>query len=314
MAPAPDGLDPDVAALLDELRARGEPAMFADVLDADGVDEARRRYADGLRATVRPVPRVPEVVEDPDDPAAVPLRLHRPAGGCSGATVVFVHGGGWTLGGGAAYDPVGARLAEDTGALVVAVDYRLAPDHPFPDPYDDVVDAVRRAVTERAPDPSRCALVGDSAGANLALGAALVLRDEGVPLAAQALVYPATDFEARYPSMTDNADGYWLTTQDVKTSSRLYLAGRDPRGDHRLSPLRAPTLAGLPPTVLALAGFDPLHDAGAALGEALAGAGVEVRVLENPGLVHGFLGFTAVVPAADAAVAALHAEIAGLLA
>jgi acetyl esterase len=240
----------------------------------------------------------------------VPVRFHDPAGEPD-ALVVFLHGGGWVVGGGDAYDPVAARLAAETGARVAAVDYRLAPEHPFPAALDDALAATRQLLGEV--DHRAWALVGDSAGANLAAGVALALRDEDVRPAGSLLYYPPTDFEARYPSLAENAEGYWLTGRDIKACSRLYLDGYDPRGDARVSPLRASSLAGLAPTIVATAGFDPLRDAGAAFAEALAAAGSPVRLREHPTLAHGFLGFTADVPAADAAVAALHAELAALL-
>ncbi len=294
-------------ALLARFAARGEPAMF------DGaVGDARARFAAGLRETAGEAPRAPEARDRP-----TPVRVHRPARRTSDGLAVFVHGGGWVLGGGDAYDSVAARLADDLGAVVAAVDYRLAPEHPFPAPLEDTLAAVRALLADPPDadvDPDRWALVGDSAGGNLAAVAALTLRDEGVRPAGTLLLYPATDFEARYPSLTENAEGYWLTARDVRTCSKLYLAGHDPRGDTRLSPLRAPSLAGLGPTIVATAGLDPLRDAGHAYADALAAAGSPVRRREHPGLAHGFYGFTGAVPAADAAVTALHAELADLLA
>lgn len=305
--------DPEVVALLARWHDRGEPEMFAGTDTPAGVSAARERYAALLAETVRPVPASPD--PGPDD-APVPLRVHRPAGPATGAVVVHVHGGGWVLGGGAAYDPVAQRLADDTGAVVVAVDHRLAPEHPFPAPYDDVVAAtawVRGHAARWDADPARLGLAGDSAGANLVAGAALALRDAGTPAAAALLVYPPPDFEARYPSLAEHAEGRFLTARDVKACSRLYLAGHAPRGDTRVSPLRA-DLTGLGPTIVATAGSDPLRDAGHALADALVAAGVDGRRREHPALTHGFLGFTGVSAACDEAVAALHAEFAALLA
>ncbi|WP_328306461.1 alpha/beta hydrolase [Actinomycetospora sp. NBC_00405] len=296
---AESALDPGIRALLD--RWTDEPEMF------DGtVDESRARFVAQMREAGGAPTREPELGEA----GGVPVRTHRPARRTSDALVVFLHGGGWVLGGGDVYDAAADRLADDLGAVVVAVDYRLAPEHPFPVPLDDVLAAVRALLAE---GPERYALVGDSAGANLAAVAALVLRDEGRAPDALLLVYPPPDFEARYPSLAENAEGYWLSARDVRACSKLYLAGHDPRGDARLSPLRASSLAGLPPTIVATAGFDPLRDAGHAFADALIAAGVDARRREHPGLVHGFYGFTAV-PAADAAVSALHAELAEVLA
>ncbi|HEY2221664.1 alpha/beta hydrolase [Actinomycetospora sp.] len=307
-----DGVDPEVDALLAGLRERGEPAMFAGTDTVGGVDAARARFAALMTETVRPVHGTPELVGD----GPVPLRVHRPAAEESGALVVHVHGGGWVLGGGDVYDPVAQRLADDTHAVVVAVDHRLAPEHPFPAPYDDVLAAVDWVVEHAArwhADPTRLGLAGDSAGANLVAGAALARRDAGTPAVATLLVYPPPDFEGRYPSVRENGAGYFLTAQDVVACSKLYLAGTSPRGEPRVSPMRA-GLAGLGPTVVATAGFDPLRDAGHAFAEALADAGVDVRRREHPSLIHGFLGFTGVSGACDAAVAALNAELADLLA
>ncbi len=291
-------LDPGIRALLD--RWADEPEMF------DGtVAESRARFVMQMREAGGAPARAPELGEA----GGVPVRTHRPATRTSDALVVFLHGGGWVLGGGDVYDATADRLADDLGAVVAAVDYRLAPEHPFPAPLDDVLAAVRALLAD---GPERYALVGDSAGANLAAVAALALRDEGRAPDALLLVYPPPDFEARYPSLAENAEGYWLSARDVRACSKLYLAGHDPRGDVRLSPLRAPSLAGLPPTIVATAGFDPLRDAGHAFADALIAAGVDARRREHPGLVHGFYGFTAV-PAADAAVSALHAELAEVL-
>jgi acetyl esterase len=293
------------------MRDRGEPAMFAGTETAEGVAAARARYAALMVETVRPVDRGPELVTD----GPVPLRVHRPEGGASGALVVFVHGGGWVLGGGDVYDPVAQRLADDTRAVVVAVDHRLAPEQPFPVPHGDVLTALDWVVAHADrwdADPARLGLAGDSSGANLVAAAALARRDTGAPAAVTLLVYPPPDFEGWYPSVRENGEGYFLTAADVVACSRLYLAGASPRGDARLSPLRA-DLTGLGPTIIATAGFDPLRDAGHAFADALAQAGVDVRRREHPSLVHGFLGFTDVSTACDDAVAALHAEVAAAL-
>lgn len=302
-----NGVDPEVAALLARLRDRDEPAMFAGTDTEDGVDAARGRFAALMVETARPAAAVPEVVDD----GPVPLRVHRPVGEESGAIVVHVHGGGWVLGGGGVYDPVAQRLADDTHAVVVAVDHRLAPEHPFPAPYDDVLAAVDWVVDHadrwRA-DPTRLGLAGDSAGANLVAGAALARRDSGTPAVGTLLVYPPADFEGRHPSVRENGEGRFLTAGDVVACSKLYLDGTSPKGEPRLSPLRA-DLTGLGPTIVATAGFDPLRDAGHAFAEALAAAGVDVREREHPALVHGFVGFTGVSAACDAAVGALNAEL-----
>jgi acetyl esterase len=303
--------DPDVAALLARWSERGEPAMFEGTDTPEGIEAARERYAALLRETVRPARAAPEVRDD----GPVPVRLHHPAERTTATLVVHAHGGGWVLGGGEVYDPVVQRLADDTGAVVAALDYRLAPEHRFPAPLHDVLAGLAWAVDhagEWDADPARVALVGDSAGANLVAGAALARRDRREPVVGTLLVYPPPDFEGRYPSVRENGEGHFLTAGDVVACSRLYLGSASPRGDIRLSPLRA-DLTGLGPTIVATAGLDPLRDAGRAFAEALTAAGVDARLREHPTLVHGFLGFTGVVPAADDAVGALHREFAALI-
>jgi acetyl esterase len=303
--------DPDVAALLARWSERGEPAMFEGTDTPEGIEAARERYAALLRETVRPARAAPEVRDD----GPVPVRLHHPAERTTATLVVHAHGGGWVLGGGEVYDPVVQRLADDTGAVVAALDYRLAPEHRFPAPLHDVLAGLAWAVDhagEWDADPARVALVGDSAGANLVAGAALARRDRREPVVGTLLVYPPPDFEGRYPSVRENGEGHFLTAGDVVACSRLYLGSASPRGDIRLSPLRA-DLTGLGPTIVATAGLDPLRDAGRAFAEALTAAGVDARLREHPTLVHGFLGFTGVVPAADDAVAALHREFTALI-
>ncbi|WP_018335775.1 alpha/beta hydrolase [Actinomycetospora chiangmaiensis] len=303
--------DPDVAALLARWAERGEPAMFAGTDTDEGIAAARDRFAALVRETVRPADAAPEVRDD----GPVPVRVHRPAERRTDALVVHAHGGGWVLGGGDVYDPIAARLADDTGAVVVAVDYRLAPEHRFPKPLHDVLGGLAWAVDHAADwdvDPHRVALAGDSAGANLVAGAALARRDRRQSVVGTLLVYPPPDFEGRYPSVRENGEGFFLTAGDVVACSKLYLGSANPRGDIRLSPLRA-DLAGLGPTIVATAGLDPLRDAGRAFAEALTAAGVDARLREHPTLVHGFVGFTGAVPAADEAVAALHREFAALI-
>ena len=193
---------------------------------------------------------------------------------------MHVHGGGWVLGGGAVYDPVAQRLADDTGAVVVAVDHRLAPEHPFPTPYDDVlaaVDWVADHADRWHADPARLGLAGDSAGANLVAGAALARRDAGTPAAATLLVYPPPDFEGRYPSVRENGDGI-LPRRRRRRGVQQALPGRHLTEGRPAALPAAGRLAGLGPTIIATAGFDPLRDAGQAFAEALAAAGVDVRL------------------------------------
>ncbi|MEV7523588.1 alpha/beta hydrolase [Streptomyces sp. NPDC091371] len=185
----------------------------------------------------------------------IPVRVYRPPTQGPVPTVVFFHGGGWLTGDLDSHDDVARRLCRDVEAVVVAVDYRLSPEHPFPAGYDDCLAAARHVadhIEDCGARPDRLALAGDSAGANLAAVVALDFRDERRPLAAQLLVYPATDFDGDYPSRTQNTTGYVLSHQDILDLQHLY-AGDDPavRSSARVSPLRADSHAGLAPAVIA---------------------------------------------------------------
>jgi len=177
---------------------------------------------------------------------------------------------------------------------VVAVDYRLAPEHKFPAAFDDAWAAlchVAARATEFGIDPRRVALCGDSAGGNLAAAIALQARDTGGPLlSAQILFYPVTDMEMRHDSYRRNADGFLLTTASVAWFRDHYLRHSQDRADWRASPLRAASLAFLPPTMIVTAGCDPLCDEGDEFAARLAAAGVPVVHRPMPGFIHGFIG------------------------
>lgn len=201
--------------------------------------------------------------------------------------------------------------------MVVAVDYRLAPEHPFPAGYDDCLAAARHVadhIEEYGGRPDRLALAGDSAGANPAAIVALAFRDEHRPLAAQLLTYPTTD-DGDHPSRVRNADGYLLSRQDV-LDLRFPYAGDDPavRACARVSPLRADSHAGLAPAVIGTAQYDPLRDEGNACAAALTEAGVDVFARTYDGLIHAFLHLFRASPASDAAVTELHAQFKARLA
>jgi acetyl esterase len=205
--------------------------------------------------------------------------------------VVYFHGGGFVSGDLRMGDWMCGAVAGDLDAVVVSIEYRLAPEHPFPagleDCYAGLLWAVEHAA-EFGAERERLGVMGESAGGNLAAVVALMARDSGAPVIRhQALLYPATgagDTESR----RTNADAYILTAADMRRYAELY--GGDPK-DWRVSPLRAKSLEGLPPTLIAVAGHDPLHDDGVLYAEALRAAGVDVRLLDFPAMPHGFLNF-----------------------
>jgi len=227
------------------------------------------------------------------------VRRYRPASVGEGPapTLVFYHGGGFVIGSLASHDRDCRALANRGQCQVIAVDYRLAPEHPFPAAVDDAVAALERivgAAGEFDVDPARVAVGGDSAGGNLAAGTALVAAGEGLPLAFQLLVYPATDCTRDTRSLALFGDGFYLTREFMDLANQSYLPPDLDRRDPRVSPLLADVPPGLAPAYVATAGFDPLRDEGEAYARTLSEAGVEVELERFPDLIHGFFNIVGV--------------------
>ncbi|MGW2597655.1 alpha/beta hydrolase [Streptomyces klenkii] len=297
-------MDPGILALLQKFGVDGPPPAIAPTVEQMRVGNRQ------LSLAVAPDPPLEVGAVADDTLAGVPVRVYRPQAEGVCPTVVFFHGGGWIVGDLDAHDNVCRRLCRDLGAAVVSVGYRLAPEHPFPAGYDDCLAVARHVAAHRARfGGGPLALAGDSAGANFAAAVALALRDDGTPVAAQLLAYPATDLSGRtaYPSMAENATGYLLTAAECENDIRLYTGG-DPAAmaDPRASPLLAEDHTGLAPAVIGTGEHDPLRDQALAYAEALATAGVPVRKHLYPGLIHGFLNYDTVVPAVDAAVTQMY--------
>jgi acetyl esterase len=217
-------------------------------------------------------------------------------------TVVFFHGGGWVAGDLETHDRQARLLAIETGAVVVSVDYRRPPETRFPGAFEDGFAAVRdifERIAEFGGDNARVGVAGDSAGGNLAATVAIACRDAGITLAAQLLVYPVTDVagnfadakeNARFPSRTENAEGYFLSRAVMQWFAGHYLSDATHGTDWRVSPLRAKSLAGLAPAIICTAWFDPLRDEGKAYADALAAAGIATKYHPGAGLIHGYFG------------------------
>ena len=217
-------------------------------------------------------------------------------------TVVFFHGGGWVAGDLETHDRQARLLAIETGAVVVSVDYRRPPETRFPGAFEDGFAAVRDVIARIAEfggDAARVGVAGDSAGGNLAAAVAIACRDAGIHLAAQLLVYPVTDVagnyadageNARFPSRTENAEGYFLSRAVMEWFAGHYLGDASHGTDWRVSPLRAKNLTGLAPAIVCTAWFDPLRDEGDAYAAALQAAGVATRHYRGAGLIHGYFG------------------------
>ena len=296
-------VDPHIAALLTMLEESGAPPL------AEGSPEAGRAFYLALTHGVRTPEQVVPVggTEDRTVPGAegdLRARVYRPDAAGPLPTVVFLHGGGWVIGDLDTHDNMARNVCRHAEAVVVAVDYRLAPEHPFPAAADDAVAATRwiaQHLDEFGGDP-RLAVAGDSAGGNLAAVVAQALRDDGTPLAAQFLVYPAVDAEGEYPSRVENAQGYFLEKDTMDWFYGHYAGAWEDAKDARLSPLHHGDLAGLPPAVVVTAEYDPLRDEGEAYGKALEAAGVHAEVLRYDGMIHGFFDMGGASPAAQAAI------------
>lgn len=277
------------------------------------LEQARQQY-EMFGALNGPVPDGVTVTDDKaDGPSGpVPLRVYTPVGaeleaGVLRPLVVYLHGGGFTIGSPQSHDVVCRQLADGAGAVVVSADYRLAPEHPYPAALDDAYAATVWAAAEAGRlgvDPARLAVAGDSAGGNLAAAIALRARDTGGPaIAFQLLVYPCLDPAGSYPSMAENAEGYLLTRDTMAWFWANYLGATADPADPYVSPLAAPDLAGLPPALVITAEFDPLRDEGEAYAARLASAGVPVTASCYGGLVHTFWGMAAMWPKAGDAMA-----------
>ena len=229
---------------------------------------------------------------------AIRFRRYRPLGAASGPlpTLVYFHGGGFVIGNIETHDSTCRRVANKSRCQVISVDYRLAPEHPFPAPVKDAI-AAFRYVRENAPaleaDATRLAVGGDSAGGALAAVVCQALRDAGeAGPAFQMLIYPATDYSRQSGSRAAFAEGYFLTKELMAWFNKAYMpADADPT-DLRLSPLLAPDFKGLPPAFVLTAGYDPLRDEGRAYADRLIDAGVKTTYVNYPGTIHGFFTLT----------------------
>lgn len=235
----------------------------------------------------------------PGPTAELPVRIYRPEGEGPLPALVAFHGGCWIVGNIDLADRPFRALANATGCVVVSVNYQKAPEHPFPASLDDCHAGFAWTVshaTELGVDPTRIGVVGDSAGGNLAASVCLKAREEGGPApAVQVLIYPAVDSALETPSARECAEGYGLTTRDMAWSWQQYAPDPVIRDSPLVSPMRASSLAGLPPAVVVTAGFDVLRDEGMAYCERLRADGVPTVRHHYPGTIHGFLWMGAAV-------------------
>lgn len=294
-------LDPQAKVILDLLNAAGpiDTAALA--------PEQMRAVMDTM--TLPGEPTAVGGTEDREVPGpagGIPVRLYTPPGNGPFPILAYFHGGGFVIGGLETHDGTCRDLCDATGCVVVSVDYRLAPEHPFPAAPDDCY-AVTAWLAEHGAevggDPTRLAVAGDSAGGNLAAVVAMMARDRGGPaLCHQLLIYPVTDHHCDTASYQEHAEGYMLTRDMMRWFWSHYLADAAQGDDPLASPLRAQDLSRLPPATVITAEFDPLRDEGEAFAEKLIAAGVDTRLTRYDGVFHGFYGMTKAIDKARRAV------------
>ena len=308
-------LDAGVQLILRVLALRGRPSLTAGL----GRDPAHIRSVTHREAMVFARRRTPvkSVSEIEIDGGAGPRRARHyapPEAGGPHPLLVFVHGGGWCVGDLDTHDEPCRLLCRHAGIHVLSIDYRLAPEDPFPAGLDDTVAALRWAhenAERLGADPRRIAIGGDSAGGNLSTAASLLAAGgAGVSPALQVLIYPATDFVERRRSIELFGTGFFLTNEDRAWCEGNYVGAIDADlSDPRISPFRAPDLSGVAPAIVMTAAFDPLRDEGEDYAAALRAAGVQVAVHRAPGLIHGFINMTMVNRAARESVITLAGMI-----
>ncbi|WP_262029579.1 alpha/beta hydrolase [Microvirga sp. Mcv34] len=279
-------------------------------------EDARRAFRDGRRALAPALPEVARVHDLPAAPDRPAMRLYRPWGTADRQVLpafLFFHSGGWVSGDLETHDNACRSIANAGRCAVIAVDYALAPERPFPAAIKDAQAAyhhVTAAADELLIDPRRIAVGGDSAGANIAAVLALILRDEGRPQpCGQILIYPATDFAARTASRAEFETGPTLNVAALEWFAGQYLPNPALATDWRASPLRAASHADLPPALVVTCGHDPLRDEGIAYADRLEAAGVPVRRRHFPGQIHGFLTMGGIMPETMILIGEVAAEL-----
>jgi acetyl esterase len=302
-------LDTSARLFLDLVAALGQPKLW----DLTPID-ARKKVLELTRAVeCREAVGRTEDRTLPGPAGPLPFRIYTPlmASEKQSGGLIFFHGGAWVLGDLDTHDCLCRILANESGCRLVSVDYRLAPEHPFPAAIEDACAAtewVAAHARELAIDPGRLAVVGDSAGGTLA-AVVCQMTKAALKIALQVLLCPVTDIAADNQSRREFAEGYFLEGPLMSWAGNHYLPSDFDTTDPRLSPLRAPDLSGLPPALIHTAGFDILRDEGRAYGEALERAGVTVRHVCHDRMIHHFYAMAGAIPYARTALKAIGADI-----
>ena len=306
---------PDVQGLLDQMATAGGPTIAE--LGAVAGRELYRAMGTMLDVGRGDIAEVRDI-SIPGPAGSIAARLYRNHKATSGNVLVYFHGGGWVIGDLESHDALAAELARGTRLTVVAVDYRLAPEHVFPAAADDCCAAtlwVAGSPAEIGQTVTGIVVAGDSAGGNLSAVVAQALTGKlPVPLRAQWLMYPAVDMVDDWGSLDQFADGYVLSKAVMRWFETSYAVTAADRSDVRASPLRAASLAGQPPAIVMTCGLDPLRDQGRAYAAKLIEAGVPVRFRELAGMVHGAFNLRGALPSVAADLAQGIADLNAVLA
>jgi acetyl esterase len=301
-------LAPEIKAFLEAGAAAGLPQVWEAPVDVI------RRNTQSRPALAGPVEPIHEVINRfiPGPTADLPIRIYRPTTNSSAPAIVYFHGGGWVLNFLDIYDASLARLANQSGATIISVNYQKAPEHPFPVPFDDCYETLLWVIDhadELNIDSQRIGVSGDSAGANLASGVAIKARDNKVKLAFQLLIYPCNDRDFTTDSYIKNATGYGLSTQAMKWFWDQYLQGDAHDSNPYAIPMRANSFSDLAPAIIITAQYDPLVSDGEKYADLLKRDGVSVVYKEYPGMIHGFFTNMAVTPAARESIDFAASEV-----
>lgn len=292
-------LHPGAQAVLDLIAEAGRPSF-----EEMTVPECREAYVNSRKA-LQPDPIDISEIRNlimPGPGGDIPLRMYRASPLVEGnpqPVIVYFHGGGWVIGDLESHDTVCREIAARSGATLISVDYRLAPEHVFPAAADDAIAATKWVAdnaSDLGVDAERLAVAGDSAGGNLAAVAAIAARDAGQKIAFQALLYPVTDFDLTRPSYEENGARPPVKTSTMAWFRDLYLTKPEDQKDWRAAPIHAANLSGLAPSFVLTAGYDPLRDEGNAYADALKAAGNDCTYKCYTGQIHGFLNMARINP------------------
>jgi acetyl esterase len=310
-------LDPQVEEMLEMMEAENVPAIQA--LSTSGARALLRDlFIRDNKAEILPDDVSMEDMTIPGPESEIPIRIYRPDGEGPHPALLYIHGGGWVIGGLDEYDDVCAKLASHAGCVVVSVDYRLAPEHPFPAAVEDSYAAalwLGQHTDLLNADPDRLVIGGDSAGGNLTAATTLMIRDHGGPaFAHQLLIYPAVNSPelTQYESYEENGEGYFLEYESMQWFYERYIQDPTETRNEYAFPILARDLSDLPPATVITGGFDPLRDEGIEYAERLEDAGVPVDHQHYEGMIHGFVNLSEEVDVGQEAIEHLADQVEAL--